>query len=401
MLDVDKLFNLVKEESIDELLQFISENNLYIKDGKLFAQSSDVKEADEHWDKLQTSKKLNLNSAYGSLLQAGCKFFDLRLGQSTTLSGRQVVKHMASKVNETITGSYSHVGSAVIYGDTDSTYFTAYPTFKPMIDSGQMEWTRDTVIELYDAISDEVNATFPGFMTHAFHCPTSRGEVIKAGREIVAIKGLFITKKRYAVLYYDKDGKRQDLNGKTGKLKAMGLDLKRSDTPVYMQEFMSDLLLKVLTGTGEEESLRLISEFRTSFKNKSGWEKGSPKRANNITSYRDKDVKGGKVTMPGQVRASLNWNTLRRMNKDTQSLEIVDGMKVIVCKLKLNQMGFTSVAFPVDEPHLPQWFTELPFDHAEMETVIVDNKLDNLLCVLSWDLNSTIETNTFKSLFDF
>jgi hypothetical protein len=38
--------------------------------------------------------------------------------------------------------------------------------------------------------------------------------------------------------------------------------------------------------------------------------------------------------MPGHVRASINWNTLKRMNGDKYSQEIVDGMKVIVCKLK-------------------------------------------------------------------
>ena len=44
------------------------------------------------------------------------------------------------------------------------------------------------------------------FMTKAFHTPSTSGEVIAAGRELVASKGLFITKKRYAVLYYDNEG---------------------------------------------------------------------------------------------------------------------------------------------------------------------------------------------------
>ena len=37
------------------------------------------------------------------------------------------------------------------------------------------------------------------------------------------------------------------LNGKVGKVKAMGLDLRRSDTPIPLQEFLSELLLMVLT----------------------------------------------------------------------------------------------------------------------------------------------------------
>jgi DNA polymerase elongation subunit (family B) len=356
---------------------------------------------EEYWDKRQLVKKINLNSLYGAILNPGCRFFDKRIGQSTTLTGRCIARHMAAKVNEVITGEYSHTGKAIIYGDTDSAYFTAYNSLKKEIDKGSVPWDKDTVVQLYDSIAETVNATFPQLMLDAFHCPKSRGDVIKAGREIVAIKGLFITKKRYAVLYYDKDGKRQDTGDKPGKIKAMGLDLKRSDTPEFMQKFLEEVLTKVLNGSQEAEILERISEFRTEFKARPGWEKGSPKRANNITDYQAKEAKAGKANMPGHVRASINWNTLKRMNGDKYSQQVVDGMKVIVCKLKDNPLGYTSVAYPVDELRLPKWFQELPFDHSEMETTIINNKLDNLIGVLEWDLDSTTQDNTFGKLFSF
>jgi len=356
---------------------------------------------EEYWDKRQLVKKINLNSLYGAILNAGCRFFDKRIGQSTTLVGRQIAKHMAGKVNEMITGEVDHVGKAIIYGDTDSCYFSAYNTLKVDIQKKLIPWDRDVVIQLYDQIAENVNATFPDFMLDAFHCPKSRGEVIKGGREIVAVKGLFITKKRYAVLYYDKDGKRQDVNGKPGKIKAMGLDLKRSDTPEFMQKFLEEILTDVLNGAEEKDILDRISEFRTEFKARPGWEKGSPKRANNITDYQAQEEKKGKANMPGHVRASINWNTLRRMNGDKYSQQIVDGMKVIVCKVKENPLGFTSVAYPVDELRLPKWFQDLPFDHSEMEATIINNKLDNLIGVLEWDLESTTQDNTFGKLFSF
>jgi len=356
---------------------------------------------EEYWDKRQLVKKINLNSLYGAILNPGCRFFDKRIGQSTTLTGRAIAKHMAGKVNEIITGDNNHVGKAIIYGDTDSCYFSAYKTLKKDIDSGSIPWTKETVIQLYDQIAEEVNSTFPQFMLDAFHTPKTRGEVIKAGREIVGSKSLFITKKRYAVLYYDKEGKRLDVDDKPGKIKAMGLDLKRSDTPEFIQNFLSDILEKVLTGHTETQVLDHITEFRTNFKARPGWEKGSPKRANNISAYRGKEEKAGKTNMPGHVRASLNWNTLKRMMDDKYSMQITDGAKVIVCKLKDNPLGFTSVAYPVDELRLPKWFKELPFDHEEMESTIIDNKLENLIGVLNWDIRSTEQTNTFNKLFDF
>ena len=356
---------------------------------------------EEFWDKRQLVKKINLNSLYGAILNPGCRFFDKRIGQSTTLSGRAIAKHMATKVNEIITGESDHIGKAIIYGDTDSVYFSAYNTLKKEINNGTIPWTHDSVIQLYNQIADEVNNTFPKFMLDAFHCPKTRGEVIKAGREIVASKGLFITKKRYAVLYYDKDNKRYDTDGKPGKIKAMGLDLKRSDTPEFIQNFLSDILDRVLKGSGEKEILEFISDFRTAFKGRPGWEKGSPKRANNITAYLGKETKAGKANMPGHVRAAINWNTLKRMYSDNYAQGITDGAKVIVCKLKNNPMGFNSVAYPVDELRLPQWFKDLPFDDAEMESTIIDAKLDNLIGVLEWNLSGTEQYNTFANLFDF
>jgi DNA polymerase elongation subunit (family B) len=164
---------------------------------------------------------------------------------------------MAAKVNEIVTGEYDHVGKAIIYGDTDSCYFSAYRTLKKDIDSGALPWTRESVVELYDTIGETVNDTFVKFMQDSFHCPRTRGDVIKAGREIVASKGLFITKKRYAVLYYDKEGKRADTDGQGGKIKAMGLDLKRSDTPVVIQDFLSEVLTQVLNGAEKRTGVRV------------------------------------------------------------------------------------------------------------------------------------------------
>jgi DNA polymerase elongation subunit (family B) len=355
----------------------------------------------EYWDKRQLVKKINLNSLYGAILNPGCRFYDKRIGQSTTLTGRSIVKHMSAEVNNCITGEYDHVGKAMIYGDTDSCYFSAWPLLKDDVDAGKLEWSKEKCIALMDQVCEQANTTFPDFMMQAFHCPKSRSDVIAAGREIIAQSGLYITKKRYAALVIDNEGFRTDIDGKAGKVKAMGLDLRRSDTPVFMQDFLKELLLMVLTDVPQEDVLERITEFRKEFSERPGWEKGSPKRANKIGHYQRLEQKQGKANMPGHVRASINWNTLKRMNGDKYSQEIVDGMKVIVCKLKQNPLGYTSVAYPTDELRIPEWFKELPFDDAAMAETIIDNKLDNLIGVLNYPLEDTKRHNTFSSLFDF
>jgi len=360
------------------------------------------KEMIEFWDKRQLVKKINLNSLYGAILNPGCRFFDHRIGQSTTLTGRVIAKHMDAKINELLTGEYDHVGPAIIYGDTDSCYFSIWPMVKNDVEAGRMQWSKDIAIELYNEIADQVNASFPAFMEKACHCPREMGQLIKAGREIVASKGLFITKKRYAVLIYDLDGKRLDVAGKPGKVKAMGLDLKRADTPKIVQDFLSDLLLDVLTNHGKDDIVKKAIDFKLKFAELPAWQKGTPKRVNNLTTYARKESALGKANLPGHVRASLNWNTLRDMHGDKYSMKIVDGMKVIVCKLRENPLGYTSVAYPTDVLHIPTWFKELPFDDSSMEESIVDKKLDNLLGVLDWNLaEATQIKNSFDNFFSW
>jgi DNA polymerase elongation subunit (family B) len=365
-------------------------------------KESTTEEDKAFWDKRQLVKKINLNSLYGAILNPGCRFFDKRIGQSTTLTGRIIAKHMDAYINECITGEYDHTGPAIIYGDTDSCYFSAWPAVKEEVAAGRMEWSKETCIQLYDSIADQVNASFPAFMERACHVPRANGELIKGGRELVASKGLFIKKKRYAVLIIDLENKRLDTHGKPGKVKAMGLDLKRSDTPKIVQDFLSDLLTDVLTDATREHVYDKVRDFKIAFQERPAWEKGTPKRVNNLTKYGKEEERLGKANMPGHVRAALNWNTLRRMHGDNYSLAIVDGMKTIVCKLKDNALGYTSVGYPTDESHIPAWFKDLPFDDSLMEATIVDQKVENLLGVLEWDIPSHTDiATTFDSLFTF
>ena len=356
----------------------------------------------EYYDKRQLVRKILLNSAYGALLNEHCRFYDKRIGQSVTLTGRQIVKHMMSSINESIEGTYSHEGNAIVYGDTDSCYFSAYPTLKPQIEKGEIEWSKDLCIGLYDSIAEQANESFPSFMERAFHCPRKNGAIIKAGRELIGDRAIFITKKRYAINIFDKEGKRKDINGKMGDIKAMGLDLKRSDTPKYIQEFLMEILCMVIQhGKGRDEVIDRVKEFKREFFKKDSWTMGSPKSVNNLTKHTENYEKTGKCGV-GHAMASINYNYLRRLNNDNYSMKIVDGMKIIVCKLKSNPLRMTSIAYPTDELRLPTWFTELPFDTREMEKTLIDEKIDNLLGVLNWDLKSNIDaSSTFDSLFSF
>lgn len=126
--DLDQVFSIQALEAAsqhphpDELFRYMALHQLtFTLEGKVIHVDRDqLHDVIGFWDKRQLVKKINLNSAYGGLLNAGCRFFDKRIGQSTTLTGRSITRHMTAKTNEFLDGAYDHEGRSIIYGDTDS-----------------------------------------------------------------------------------------------------------------------------------------------------------------------------------------------------------------------------------------------------------------------------------------
>ena len=415
-IDIEQLEQILESGTAAELESFADANNLIIKDGDVRARDTDdVDEAIKYWDKRQLVTKISLNSLYGAILNPGCRFYDKRIGQSTTLTGRRITRHMAAKTNELLAGSYDYRGETVIYGDTDSVYFSASPVLP---EDTQLDL--ESAVNLYDSISETVSNSFPDFLKREFNVPLNYGKVLQAGREVVGQAGLFITKKRYAIKCLDIEGYQPE----GGKLKIMGMDIKRSDTPEFIQDFLEEILDNALSGLSEQHVLEKIREFKAQFKSLDPWLKGMPKRVNNLTEYTKKyrKIKGldntSSVSMhnrlkklkeleptnnmiPGHVTASIHWNMLKHMHSDNYSMQITDGMKVIVCRLKSNPMGYNSVAYPVDEMHLPEWFKQLPFDCETMEQSVLDKKIENVLGAMKWDLSRINHSLALDQFFDF
>lgn len=408
----DKFNELVDSKDGKALSDYIKSRGMYLDDNRklIYHDQKEAKIIIDFWGKRQLIRKLALNSTYGALLNAGSRFFDIRLGQSTTLTGRNITKHMAAKTNEILCGVYDHYGDACVYGDTDSVYFKPPSDVLDMFTENN-EVNKDLLIDFYDKLGEDVSDSFSEMLFDKFNVPLEMSTgIIKSDREIVSDYALFIKKKRYAAMVIDKEGSRQDINGKRGKLKVMGLDLRRSDTPKFMQDFLSEILTKTLTDHTEDQIIERIREFKKEFMDKNPWEMGSPKSVNNLTLYHERrekamsdrlEGKSVKLTVPGHVTASFNWNYLRDLHGDREVSDIKDGQRIVVCKLKKTRTNtMESIAYPVDETRIPSWFKDLPFDTDAMLDTIVNKKIHNLLSVLKWDLNrATQQAEDFENFF--
>lgn len=284
----------------------------------------------------------------------------------------------------------------ILVHNTDSVYFSVAHYYK---ENGiDFDMSKDEIVDLYKAIGDTVGESFPSFMDEMFNTGIEKGKNVGADLEMVGSRGLFLKKKRYAILKYWEDGFRLDVDGKPGKIKAMGLEIKRSDTPRYIQDFLESTLIALLVGEPEEELRQRVRAFKQEFKDKPSVEKGQPKTVKNYSNRYKEYQETGKCPV-GHVLAAIQWNKLRNLNDDKSVPEATDGSKVIVCKLKPNPLGINSIGYPIDcKEYLPEWFLSLPFDNDEMEKSVLTKKLGNIFGILDMDLaieeKSSMQMNT-------
>ena len=95
--------------SISEIKKGIKNGSLILDGKKIFTkdeweQIQDAKKQEEHYDLLQLTKKIQLNSAYGALLNNAFRFSRRELGASVTGTGRQISIFMASTIGSALTG---------------------------------------------------------------------------------------------------------------------------------------------------------------------------------------------------------------------------------------------------------------------------------------------------------
>lgn len=285
----------------------------------------------------------------------------------------------------------------------NSCYFTVSPV-KEELEKNGFILNKESFVELSDNIAETVNGTFAQYLKDDFNVPMENGKIIKCAREICATSGLWLKKKRYACLYYDKDGLRVDTDGKDGKVKIMGIETQRSDTPKWVQEKLKKMIEIVLVTKDDKLVLDYIKKTRREFGELPPWEKGTPRRVNNLAHFKkayDNNgiLDGKKIMIPNHVKAALNYNVLRDLMNDKDSLAVTNSQKIIVCSLKKNSYKMDHIAIPIDQLRIPQWFKDLPFDDIDMVEKTIDKKVGNIVGVLGWDLDKTKESEMMEETF--
>jgi len=354
-----------------------------------------------YYDKLQYVYKIKLNSYYGSLLNGYFRFYDKRLGESTTGTSRAILLHQCAKVAELLDGEYAqtdrleydkhgkpHIGYSdkwsVLYGDTDSTYFETHATCE------------EEAVIIADAVGEKTSESFPEFMRETFLCAHGFDDIIKTGREIVSDKGIFVDKKRYFLHIVDNEGFKCD------KIKVMGLDTKKTTLPKEVSNTLNGFVERYLKGENWDTIATEIVDYKdVLFNTKNVMFIGLPKGVKNVEKYTQAYEDDKTTRLPGHVAASIFYNICRQLYDDKESFEIKSGMKIKVFYLNKMYGRFKSIAIPVDIEKVPDWFIEdFTIDRKAHVDRLVDNPMNNIIKAID-KVSPSHQSLLTDSLLDF
>lgn len=326
----------------------------------------------EYYDRIQYTYKIKLNSFYGALTNRFFRFFDSRMGESTTGTGRMILRHQCAKANDILTGEYDPSGEAVVYGDTDSTYFHTFADNK------------NDAVKIADYVANQINEAYPKFMMDTFLCNETY-PCISAEREIVSDRGIFVDKKRYILHVANLSGKDVD------KMKIMGLDTKKTTMPKDVSTKLNFFIERLLKGEDWDVLAQDIVAYKDELMNtKNIMSIGLPKGVQNVEDYtKDYQMFGQGAKLPGHVAASIHYNQCLKEFDDKESMPIKSGMKIKVFYLTQKYGKFKSIAIPVDIEQMPKWFEEkFSVDRDAHLERLVDNPLQNILKAIKKEVPS-------------
>lgn len=272
----------------------------------------------------------------------------------------------------------------------NSCYFT-YPT-----KDEQHNQSLDEVVNFADDIAKQVNSSYSEFTQSNFLVNEFHSKFLKCAREIVASGGIFVTKKRYILHVLDKEGKRVD------EPKVMGLDIKKSNLPAYVQEKLTNIVLDYIKGETWENIQQQIMEFKNNVRNVSVLDLGIPKGVKKVEYYTEQfEILGMKARLPGHVAASIFYNLMRKHEEAYTLPAITSGSKIRVFKLKHKIGKFKSIALPRDLEAIPSWFEKyVDIDVNEHVKSLIDNPLNNILHAVGYSA-PTDHTMFLQSFLEF
>lgn len=301
------------------------------------------KETENEKAKYKTSQmayKVLLNSCYGALGQQYFRFFDIRQAEAITLSGQLSIQWIANFLNKYLNDVCETEDiEYVLYIDTDSNYITLNHLVEKI---GMQDEPNEKICDFLDKVCEEIQAAIDVEYQRLADITNARQQKMIMEREVIASRGFWTGKKRYALHVLDSEGVRYE----EPKLKIMGLETARSSTPAICREKLKESIKLILT-TNEDVVIEHIQKFRKEFMQQKPVDIARPTGISNLEKFVDQE-KG----VPMHVRGAITYNNWIQENGMQNKYEFIrSGDKVKTIYLKLpNPLRENTLSFSGDIP---------------------------------------------------
>jgi len=287
----------------------------------------------------QMNYKIALNALYGSLSNAGFRFYDRVLGEAITLSGQVTIRYVVRKLNEYLNDMLKTSGKDyIIASDTDSVWVD----FKTLVVKTGLKEPLKIVEFLHRFCRDKVQPKLEEWFQELHGFMNSYEQKMIMKREKICDKALWQAKKRYICSIWDKEGTRYA----TPKLEVTGIEAIRSTTPGHCKDLLNKSF-EIIMHKDQETLFNFIDEERIKFNAISVEDIASPIGVKGLSKYSDPLTIYTKGT-PMHVRAALVYNNLIKDKSREDYERIYEGDKIKFVQLKLPNLvqedviGFTT-----------------------------------------------------------
>jgi DNA polymerase elongation subunit (family B) len=295
---------------------------------------------------IQMARKIQLNSAYGSIGNQYFRYYKLENAEAITLSGQVAIRWIENRINQYLNNILKTDDvDYVIASDTDSVYLHVGPLVEKVY-TGR-EKTNEGIVSFLDKVCKvELEKYIESCYEELAEYLNAYAQKMYMKRECIADRGIWTAKKRYILNVWDNEGVRYE----EPKLKMMGIEAIKSSTPAPCRKMFKEVLGLMMSGT-ENDVIKFIDKCRNDFHKLSPEEVSFPRSVSDVLKNRCSSNIYSKGT-PIHVRGALLFNHYIKEKKlDKKYSLIQNGEKIKFCYLKTpNHIRENVISFIQDFP---------------------------------------------------
>lgn len=385
---IDTLFKervRVKNEmkKIDKQISKLPENHPDI--GRLNLES-------EYLYGLQLCLKIQLNSIYGYLGEKHAPMFDIDLAASVTATCRECIKASTDLIDTSIVDGCKATPT-IIYGDTDSVYFSIKNILKEKGISLEKDGkVNPEVVKIVQKIANNVNVKITEWAKNELNSIKPRYE-FKV--ETICKRGVFLKKKHYILNVIWDEGIETDY------FKYVGVEVATTKTPKKLKPVIKDVIEALIRNPDARIVNDKVADFWKIYKDFSIEDKAITSGIKNLEKFvaKTEGLKTPKGT-PFHVKSAIFYNhMLKEMGIEGKYEKISSCNKTKIIRITPDKnTGIVSMSFKSVFPD--EFKKRFVIDDAIMFEKTFMNPIQRILTAVGWRLKNPIIGESVD-LFEF